>query len=188
VDLANDRLTSIAGYYRAAWVDVMRAKLGIDGADDIDGPLADDLLAAMAGQGADWTLTFRRLGTATTGDATMLAPLFADATALKAWLSRWRACLAPDAVARMNATNPAIIPRNHMVEDALAAATTGDMAPFEGLLAAITDPFTEVPGNERYGLPAPHGRTLWRRVPESNRSTRICNPVHSLPAHPPSHR
>jgi serine/tyrosine/threonine adenylyltransferase len=157
VDLANDRLTSIAGHYRAAWVDVMRAKLGLDGADDMDGPLADDLLAAMAGQGADWTLTFRRLGTAAASDATMLAPLFADATALKAWLPRWQARLAPDAVASMDAANPAIIPRNHMVEDALAAATTGDMAPFEGLLAAITDPFTEVPGNERYSLPAPHG-------------------------------
>ncbi len=157
VDLANDRLTSIAVQYRAAWTDVMRAKLGLDGADDGDGALADDLLAAMAGQGADWTLTFRRLATATHGDTSTLAPLFADAAALNAWLPRWRARLAPDAATRMNATNPAIIPRNHMVEDALVAATAGDMAPFDALLAAITDPFAETPDTERFTLPAPQG-------------------------------
>jgi serine/tyrosine/threonine adenylyltransferase len=160
VDLANDRLTAIAGRYRAAWVDVMRAKLGLHGRDDDgDGALADGLLAAMAGQGADWTLTFRRLAAAAMGDATTLAPLFADPAALKAWLPRWQARLAPGASAGMNAVNPAIIPRNHMVEDALAAATTGDLAPFEGLLAAITDPFSDAAGREKYTLPAPQGLT-----------------------------
>jgi serine/tyrosine/threonine adenylyltransferase len=157
VDLANDRLTAIADQYLTAWVDVMRAKLGLDGANETDGALADDLLAAMAGQGADWTLTFRRLATATKGDVSTLAPLFTDATMLKAWLPRWQARLAPDAAARMNTSNPAVIPRNHMVEEALTAATIGDMAPFDGLLAAITDPFAETPANERYTLPAPQG-------------------------------
>jgi serine/tyrosine/threonine adenylyltransferase len=159
VDLANERLTSIADHYRTAWVDVMRAKLGLDGADDADGELADDLLAAMNGQEVDWTLTFRRLADATTGEATTLAPLFADAAALTSWFPRWQARLAPDARARMNATNPIIIPRNHMVEDALTAATAGDMEPFEELLAAIIDPFTETPATERFTLPAPQGLT-----------------------------
>ncbi len=157
VDLANDRLTAIAGQYRAAWVDVMRAKLGLDGTDDADGALADDLLAAMTGQGADWTLTFRRLADATMGDTATLAPLFKDSTALKIWLPRWQARLAPDAQARMNRTNPAVIPRNHLVEDALVAATEGDMVPFDRLLAEITDPFAETHFNERYTLPAPQG-------------------------------
>ncbi len=157
VDLANDRLAGIAGHYREAWIDVMRAKLGLDGADDGDGALADGLLSAMTGQGTDWTLTFRRLAAVTTGDTTTLAPLFTDTAALKAWLPRWQARLAPDAIARMNATNPAIIPRNHMVEDALAAATTGDLVLFDRLLAAITDPFNQPPANERFTLPAPQG-------------------------------
>jgi uncharacterized protein YdiU (UPF0061 family) len=159
VDLANDRLAGIAGRYRAAWVAVMRGKLGLDGAQEGDGVLADALLAAMEGQGADWTLTFRRLGQATQGDATALLPLFADPTAMKAWLPRWQARLAPDAIHRLAAANPAIIPRNHMVEEALTAATAGDMAPFDDLLAAITDPFTETPATERYALPAPQTLT-----------------------------
>jgi serine/tyrosine/threonine adenylyltransferase len=157
VDLANERLTGIAAQYRHAWVNVMRAKLGLDGAVAGDGALADALLAAMEGQGADWTLTFRRLATATTGDLTLLAPLFADSTALRAWLPRWQARLAADAMQRMNQTNPAVIPRNHMVEQALRAATAGDMAPFDALLANITTPFAPEQGREAYALPAPQG-------------------------------
>jgi serine/tyrosine/threonine adenylyltransferase len=157
VDLANERLTGIATHYRAAWTGVMRAKLGLDGAHDDDGALADDLLAAMAGQGADWTLTFRRLATATGGDTTSLAPLFTDPAAIKAWLPRWQARLAPDAQARMNAANPIIIPRNHLVEQALVAATEGDLAPFDALLAAITNPYAAETGREAYALPAPTG-------------------------------
>ena len=47
-----------------------------------------------------------------------------------------------------------MIPRNHQVEEALAAATNGDMAPFHALLAAIRQPFSAV---EAYMLPAPTG-------------------------------
>jgi len=157
VDIANDLLEGIAGRYRAEWVAVMRAKLGLAGADPGDGELADGLLAAMEGQGADWTLTFRRLAGAVGGDASGLAPLFADATALRAWLPRWQARLAPDAAVRMAAVNPYVIARNHKVEEALAAATVGDMAPFHTLLAAITRPYAEEPGQEAFALPAPQG-------------------------------
>jgi uncharacterized protein YdiU (UPF0061 family) len=135
-------------------VAVMRTKLGLAGAEEGDGALADALLAAMDGQGADWTLTFRRLADAVGGDSTTLAPLFADPTALRAWLPRWQARLAPDAASRIRAANPAVIPRNHKVEEALAAATSGDMAPFTALLSAITHPYDD---SESYMLPAPQG-------------------------------
>ena len=55
----------------------------------------------------------------------------------------------------MQAANPAYIPRNHLVEEALDAATAGDMGPFEELLVVVTDPYTERPGRERYAQPAP---------------------------------
>jgi uncharacterized protein YdiU (UPF0061 family) len=155
VAVANRRLGGIAALYRAAWVDVMRRKLALEGAQDEDGALADDLLAAMQGQGADWTLTFRRLARAADGDEAPLTALFSDATALRAWLPRWRARLAADAPARLRAANPAVIPRNHLVEEALAAATVGDMAPFEALLAELRRPFAPEAGRERFTLPAP---------------------------------
>ena len=157
VAIATQRLQAIAVLYRAEWTDVMRAKLGLDGADDGDAALAEDLLAAMAEQNADWTLTFRRLSTAVDGDASLLAPLFDDPAMLLDWLPKWRARLATDAAARMNRVNPVIIPRNHLVEEALAAATGGDMAPFRTLLASIGDPFGDIAGREAYALPAPSG-------------------------------
>jgi uncharacterized protein YdiU (UPF0061 family) len=145
VDLANDRLGSIAGRYRAEWTGVMRRKLGLVGEDAADAALADDLLTAM--QGADWTLVFRRLG-----DEAALRPLFDDFRKMADWLPRWRA--RGGEVRRVLEANPAVIPRNHKVEEALAAATAGDMAPFHALLAAIHRPFTET---EAYMLPAPTG-------------------------------
>ena len=151
----NARLSSIAARYRQAWVQVMRAKLGLADQDAGDGDLADDLLAAMVG--ADWTLTFRRLADAAEGRDAPLRALFDDFAAMEAWLPRWRARLTEGAAARMRAVNPLVIPRNHRVEEALSAAEAGDMAPFHALLAQVTDPYDERPGREAYSLPAPSG-------------------------------
>ena len=153
VDLANERLGGIAARYRAEWLVVMRRKLGLVGIKDGDEALADGLLAAMEGQGADWTLTFRRLAAAVDEDGAVL-PLFADPEPMRAWLAAWRARLEDGAAARLLAANPAVIPRNHQMEDALAAATGGDMGPFEALLAAVSAPYVE---REGYMLPAPAG-------------------------------
>jgi uncharacterized protein YdiU (UPF0061 family) len=103
----------------------------------------------VAMEGADWTLTFRRLA-----DESALRPLFEDFSGMEAWLPRWRARAGAAAAERIAEANPALIPRNHKVEEALTAATLGDMAPFNALLAAILHPFTEA---EPYMLPAPSG-------------------------------
>ena len=157
VAIATERLPGIAGLYRAEWTHVMRGKLGLLGEEDGDAALADGLLDAMAGQGADWTLTFRRLSSAVDGDTSLIAPLFDDPSALTAWLPKWRARLVIGAAARMERVNPAIIPRNHRVEAALNAATDGDMVPFRALLAAVTDPYGAIMGRESFALPAPAG-------------------------------
>ena len=147
IEIANDRLTGIAERYRAEWLAVMRRKLGLVEDDDGDATLADDLMTAMAG--ADWTLTFRRLA-----DEATLRSLFTDFSGMEAWLPRWRARAGEGASLRVAQANPAVIPRNHKVEEALTAATEGDMAPFHALLAALQSPFTVT---EPYTLPAPTG-------------------------------
>ena len=154
VDLANARLDGIAEIYRTEWVAVMREKLGLLGADEGDGVLADDFLEAI--QGVDWTLAFRRLAGAVTDETAFLA-LFEDAAPVKAWLSRWRARLRPDAAVVMLAVNPAVIPRNHLVEAALDAATAGDLTPFQALLAQVQNPFGAEDKREAFTLPAPTG-------------------------------
>jgi uncharacterized protein YdiU (UPF0061 family) len=55
----------------------------------------------------------------------------------------------------MDSVNPAYIPRNHLVEEALSAATGGNLAPLQQLLEAVSEPFTERPGLERYLPGAP---------------------------------
>jgi uncharacterized protein YdiU (UPF0061 family) len=159
VEKAMEVLHGVADRYRVEWVAVMQAKLGLAAPD---GVIADGLLAAIEGQGADWTLTFRHLAKASEGNETFLRAQFADPAALDAWLPRWRAALAGDAPARLRAANPLVIPRNHLVEEALEAATTGDMAPFDSLLAEVTDPFADRPGRDRFLLPAPAGFGRYR--------------------------
>jgi uncharacterized protein YdiU (UPF0061 family) len=55
----------------------------------------------------------------------------------------------------MNRVNPVYIPRNHLVEEALAAATAGDLGPFGRLLDVLAQPFDERPGLQPYAAPAP---------------------------------
>ena len=58
--------------------------------------------------------------------------------------------------AAMRAVNPIVIPRNHLVEEALSAATKGDIAPFKALLIVVQRPF-DLPAEARFGLPPPAG-------------------------------
>ena len=76
-----------------------------------------------------------------------------DSAVGEAWAERWLAH-SPDAEA-MDRVNPVYIPRNHLVEEALQAATDGDLAPFNRLLDVVTHPVGERPGLERYAEPAP---------------------------------
>jgi uncharacterized protein YdiU (UPF0061 family) len=162
VELAVESLGGFRGRYEAAWSAGMRAKLGLpDGSDQAAVPaLVEDLLALLHADRVDHTSFFHALAGAACGDAEPVRRLFPGAAALDAWLARWRA-LEPDAEA-MRRANPAYIPRNHLVEAALAAATDGDLGPLDGLLDAVTAPFDERPGLELYAAPAPEGSGAYR--------------------------
>ena len=153
VDLANARLEAIAPAFRTAWLGVMRAKLGLAGQDASDAALVDDFCSLI--EGADWTLTFRSLAAAAEGRLGDLLALLPDPAPMQPWLARWTVRLGPEAPALIRAANPAVIPRNHLVEAALTAATQGDMAPFTALLAAVQDPFGPEQGRETFMQPPP---------------------------------
>ena len=148
--------------YDAAWSAGMRAKLGLpEGlADAVAEPLVEELLALLQADSVDVTSFFRALGRAARGDVEPARLLFLDLASFDGWRERWRA-LAPDADA-MDAVNPVYIPRNHLVEEALDAATAGDLAPLERLLDAVTSPFQERPGLERYAGRAPQDFGAYR--------------------------
>jgi uncharacterized protein YdiU (UPF0061 family) len=158
---ATEVLSSFDDRYRRAYDRGMRAKLGLADVDGDVSALTSELLGLLAAQRVDLTSFFRTLSSTVRGDAAPARALFADPDPFDEWSRRWRAQLAaggrdPDAVAAdMDRANPVYIPRNHLVEEALQAATAGDLDPFERLLDVLARPFDERPGLERYARPAP---------------------------------
>ncbi|MDP9436472.1 MAG: YdiU family protein [Actinomycetota bacterium] len=162
VTLAVEALRRFRPQYEDAWSAGMRAKLGLPENVDpiVAGPLAEELLALLQADHVDLTSFFRGLGSAARGDDASARNLFLDLAGFDAWASRWRA-LGPDAEA-MDRVNPVYIPRNHLVEEALDAATAGDLDPLGRLLEALAAPYDERPGLERYAAPAPESFGAYR--------------------------
>lgn len=142
-----------------AWLDGMRAKLGLSTAQEGDEALANDLLEAMHAVAADYTLVFRALGEAADGREPEGLLALPRSPAFDAWRTRWAERLARDPrtaaerAAAMRTVNPAVIPRNHRVHEALVAAEQGELAPFEALLAVIRRPYDDGPAAQRYMTP-----------------------------------
>jgi uncharacterized protein YdiU (UPF0061 family) len=157
-----DAQLALAGFAEAfndAYTAGLRAKLGLFTAQDGDQALAQDLLDAMAKNQADFTLTFRRLSDAALGPDhdREIRQLFADPAAYDEWAARWRQRTGDephDPAARqaaMRKVNPAFIPRNHRVEAVIEAAVNrDDFAPFEELLAVLSQPYRDQPAFVRY--------------------------------------
>jgi uncharacterized protein YdiU (UPF0061 family) len=146
----------------------MRAKLGLREADDVTGALVDNLLTLLQEQVVDYTSSFRALAASLRGDERTARALFGDDAAFDAWSRRWREQLAVEAsdplevAAAMDRVHPVYIARNERVEEALAAATAGDLAPFERLLDVLARPYDERPGLESYATPAPSSWGTYR--------------------------
>ncbi|UUX96167.1 YdiU family protein [Aquabacterium sp. J223] len=166
VEQATEVIDAFPAWHAAALLRGQRAKLGLPvdarpDEDEADAALVADWLALLQAQKVDFTLAWRRLADAAEGQDVWLQPLFADPAALDAWLARWHARTGAhggtgaDRAARMRQVNPAVIPRNHQVEAALAAATDDDLAPFERLLAALKRPFDGTADQADYMAPAP---------------------------------
>ncbi|KAA1428385.1 protein adenylyltransferase SelO [Nocardioides antri] len=154
VALATETLGSFREEYAEAWSAGMRAKLGLVAVDDAAADeLAEKLLELLRESHVDHTSFWRHLSTAARGDAEPARGLFLDLSAIDGWLEGWRA-LYPDPDA-MDRVNPLYIPRNHLVEEALRAATNDDLVPLHALLQAVRQPFDATPGLERYADPAP---------------------------------
>jgi uncharacterized protein YdiU (UPF0061 family) len=135
----------------------MRSKLGLFNAEDDDLKLAEDLLMYMQKNKADYTNTFRSLGK----DAIKQMDMYNDA-GFRNWLQQWQARLSrqtesiEQSIVLMDKTNPAIIPRNHLVEEALnAAVDSDDLQPLQKLLSAISRPH-DPSEDERIFMQAPH--------------------------------
>ena len=164
-DAAGEALEAFAPRFQAAYSGGLRRKIGLVTEQEGDDDLARDLLKLMAADGADFTLTFRRLcdaAEAPEGDVAVRG-LFKDAGGFDAWAGRWHARLTAEArpAAGMRAVNPAFIARNHLVEAALTAAVErGDFQPFEALLGVLVRPWDDDPAAGRYAMPPGEGERV----------------------------
>jgi uncharacterized protein YdiU (UPF0061 family) len=175
IAMATEVLATFPVRYHRSWSGGMRAKLGLgDATTDDDDPLlvdpllVEDLLVLLHAHAIDWTSFFRTLSAAVRGDAAPVRALFTDPDAYDAWAARWADARAlgsgdPAAVAdAMDRANPVYVPRNHMVEEALIAATDGDLTPFRRLVEVLAHPFDERAGLEAFAAPAPTGAIPYR--------------------------
>ena len=161
IELLTETIECIQPLYESYWLSGMRSKIGLTTEDILDEELINDLLKIMEAGQADFTLVFRRLSKTLQGDSDAVRNLFKEPDAFNAWVVRWQKRLEQeDIVAEttaqaMDRVNPIYIPRNHKVEESLAAAVNQDMTPFTKLLEVVIQPFDEVAGNEAYTEPAP---------------------------------
>jgi serine/tyrosine/threonine adenylyltransferase len=148
--------------FEARHQQLLRAKLGLATVRETDAQLVGGFLALLHAARADMTLGFRHLSDAAPSPAHegALRALLQNAAGLDQWLAQWRTRLGSehaspaDIHAAMRGVNPTYIPRNHLVEAALNAASDhGDLAPLESLLAVIQRPFQDHPGREAWLQP-----------------------------------
>lgn len=157
VKIAQAEITNYNELYQSYWQAGMRAKVGLFNEEEEDKILIDNLLGMMQMYKADYTNTFRAL----TLNDPQKSSLFSSSE-FASWYERWRQRLGRQeesldaAHELMRKTNPAVIPRNHRVEEALEAAEKGDYEVMERLLAVLSNPFAYTPEQEEYcTLPGP---------------------------------
>ncbi|WP_170338754.1 protein adenylyltransferase SelO [Ruegeria arenilitoris] len=141
VEEATEIVHAMPDLMQKHWLRRFRAKIGLTTEEDGDLALISDLLTRMAQNQADFTNTFRALGSDAARDQ------FTDPAAFDSWAEGWCARLTREAdpAAVMHAANPAFIPRNHRVEQMIQAAVQGDYAPFHRLNAVLARPYDDQP-------------------------------------------
>ena len=155
VGMAEEALSCFPERFEYFYRGVLRAKLGLCGEEEGDFALAQEFLQWMQASGADFSKSFADL-TCALESGELAGRLPVGAPALPPWQAKWKARLGrqpsgrAEVLALMRSANPVVIPRNHRVEEALAAAESGDFSVIHRLLKVLARPFDELPENEAY--------------------------------------
>lgn len=153
VEIAEENLSEFPKLYKSHWLDGMRKKLGLFDEEEIDEELIDGLLDLMNQYKADYTNTFLAL----TFDKDYSLELMASPE-FKDWRNKWESRVRSqnktkeEVLTLMKENNPSIIPRNHLVENALENCIDGDYSLYMDLLEALTNPFGHTKSQEQYQI------------------------------------
>jgi len=158
VEIAKEILGIFPERFESYWLGGMREKLGLFDSEPGDLDLVRELLEWMARERCDFTNTFRDLNPATPGEGDF-----------GVWHAKWRSRLerqgraGSEVLALMKSKNPAVIPRNHRVEETLTAAVErNDLAPMRRLLEVLENPFSDSQEKSPFREPAPEGGELYQ--------------------------
>jgi uncharacterized protein YdiU (UPF0061 family) len=145
IELASQSVNDFSGQFQTAWLKGMRQKLGLFNEEESDIELINELLALMQKNRADYTLTFRHLSS----DAILKDAIFKDAS-FKVWYKNWLHCIQKQKEGeessrlKMLNHNPAVIPRNYLVEKALSLAVMDQDCNFlNDFITALLKPFED---------------------------------------------
>jgi uncharacterized protein YdiU (UPF0061 family) len=144
IAMAEDLLNSFEQVYKNKWLSMMGSKLGLSRVDNEDEKLITDLLEWMHQNSADFTNTFRDLSKEKLPEEELY-----KSKNFTNWRARWQDRIEKEELdweasfALMKSVNPAVIPRNHKVEEALQAGEEGDITPFHNLISALDMPYEE---------------------------------------------
>lgn len=159
VEKARSALLQYQPTFDQAWLEGMRAKLGLLAKFEADEALIADLLIKMQKNLVDYTIFFRRLTSLSwqpQKSDKLVRDLFLERTAFDTWSAEYRQRLVQEGSVdlerqqRMKQVNPAYILRNYMAQQAIEQAERGDASEVDRLLKLLQNPFIEQAGMERY--------------------------------------
>jgi len=165
IDLAESALADFTSKFHQYWLKGMRAKLGLMDQQEEDVTLIEELLTIMQRLRADYSNSFRDLADEqATGSELHRDGAFQD------WRKRWQGRLEkqgePFSAVKiiMDCHNPAVIPRNHRVEEALSAAENdGNLQPLENLLRVLASPYADLDAADlEYRKPPPPSKRRYQ--------------------------
>ena len=154
IKLATEVIDTFEKKYEEKWLGMMRNKIGLTDEDEKDKFLILDLLTWMHQNKVDYTNTFCHLmNFQTQNDIVYENNEFSD------WKKRWQERLSQNSSSEkyinlMRSVNPIVIPRNHIVEDALKKANQGNFEPINNFLKILSSPYTDQKHITEYQIPS----------------------------------
>ena len=160
ISLAEEKLNNFEAIYNEYYINGMRKKLGLFDKQEGDSELINDLLSIMEKSKADYTNTFIALTFQNYKQSSKYSDEMFQSNEFKSWEKRWKERLSKQGKSEkevedmMKASNPSVIPRNHLVEEALfLASNNNDYSTFNELVRILQKPYNHEDINEKYTLP-----------------------------------
>ena len=153
IKIASEIIDNFQNIYEEKWLNMMRDKLGLFGEDMNDKKLINDLLKLMEKNKSDYTNTFYNL-------MDIKNNIYKDKNFI-IWINNWKKRINSNKTSNqkqielMKKSNPVVIPRNHKVEEALAAAEEGNFEVVINLLSILKKPYDLQKNSADYQSPPP---------------------------------